>query len=186
MRYAGEYILAPSRKDSSLLARLLRLGAASLGALLLGAVLTGGLDVRAQQDAGPDRATDTILARKTLSDAFCDKMDLIEKAARSRARIPDAARDAADTISVLLLAFPHLFPPTSNRWTPDGNVDPVAETLASPEIWSDFPGFYRRAKDASRIAFTLSRAPTDEEFRTLTMDLRVACDSCHALYLEEP
>jgi cytochrome c556 len=186
MRYADRHILPQHERTGSLLARFLRLGAAALGALLLGAVLTGGLNVRAREDAGPDQATDAILARKTLSDTFCDKMDLIEKAARSRARIPGAAREAADTISVLLLAFPHLFPPTSNRWTPDGNVDPVAETLASPEIWSDFPGFYRRAKDASRIAFTLSRAPTDEEFRTLTMDLRVACDSCHALYLEEP
>jgi cytochrome c556 len=169
-----------------LLAWLPRLGAAALGALLLGAVLAGGLDVRAQQDAGLDRAADAILARKALGDTFCDKMDLIEKAARSGAHIPGAARDAADTVSVLLLAFPHLFPPTSNRWTPDGDVDPVAGTMASPEIWSDFPDFYRRAKDASRIALALSRATTDEEFRTLTMDLRVACDSCHALYLEEP
>ena len=37
-----------------------------------------------------------------------------------------AAQERADTISVLLMAFPHLFPPESNRSGSNEGQDPVA------------------------------------------------------------
>jgi cytochrome c556 len=98
----------------------------------------------------------------------------------------DDARRQADTIAAMLTAFPHLFPPDTNQWKPDGDPDPVADTLASPDIWGDFADFYQRAVVASKIAVQLGRAGNVDDFKTLTIELRVACDSCHALYLETP
>ena len=95
------------------------------------------------------------------------------------------AQASGDAMSAMLRAFPHLFPPGSNRWQPD-DPDPVRQTLASPGIWTGFADFYRQAADAAKIAHAMGRAGTAEDVKSRARELRIVCDSCHALYLEEP
>jgi hypothetical protein len=60
------------------------------------------------------------------------------------------ANRAADTISVMIMMFPHLFPPASNQWKPGVEIDPIIGTFASPDVWTKFADFYERASDASK------------------------------------
>ena len=41
-----------------------------------------------------------------------------------------------------------------------------------------------RAAAAAKTAYRASRAQQDSDFKTYVADLRVACDSCHGLYLK--
>lgn len=135
------------------------------------------------QSAASDK--DVIFARKALKDAICDKMAGIERMIALRRIDLEDVHAQADAISVMLMAFPHLFPPSSNQWKPDADQDPESATLASPELWTQFPDFYRQAAAASKTAFDLSRAPTIDDVKTRARELRIECDTCHALYLED-
>jgi cytochrome c556 len=42
--------------------------------------------------------------------------------------------------------------------------------------------FYQRAAAASKIAFEASRARRADDFKARIVDLRAACNSCHAAY----
>ena len=90
-------------------------------------------------------------------------------------------RLAANTVHVMLLAVPHLFPPTTNLY------DPKAETpatLALPAIWTDFDTFYRLAAAASKAAETMADTPAGkQQLRAEGLALRASCDACHALFL---
>src|SRR5262245_11162647 len=44
--------------------------------------------------------------------------------------------------------------------------------------------FYARAAAAAKTAYRASRAQQDGDFKTYVAELRVACDSCHGLYLK--
>lgn len=92
--------------------------------------------------------------------------------------------DHADTISVLLMAFPHLFPPGTDRWRPDGHRDPARDTFAAPELWKNYRDFYRQAEQASKLAFAASRTKSESNFRATMAALRAACDGCHAAYVK--
>jgi cytochrome c556 len=127
---------------------------------------------------------DVILARKTMMDSLSDKMDQIEAMIQTNKIKLDAAHDLADTISIMLMAFPHLFPPSSNQWKPDGNGDPGTDTFASPDVWTKFADFYQRANAASKAAFDMSRADKDDALKSLTGELRKDCNSCHEAYLK--
>jgi cytochrome c556 len=94
------------------------------------------------------------------------------------------AIEHADTISIMLMAFPHLFRPATNQWRPNATRDPARDTFASPALWDNFPDFYRQAAAASRVALNASRAKREADFKTHMDALRTACDSCHALYLK--
>ncbi len=135
------------------------------------------------QSAATDK--DVIFARKALKDAICDKMAAIERMIAVGRVDLDDVHAQADAISVMLMAFPHLFPPSSNQWKPDTDQDPESATLASPELWTQFPDFYRQATAASRTAFDLSRAGTIDDVKSRARELRIDCDTCHALYLED-
>jgi len=128
---------------------------------------------------------DAIFARKTLKDAVCDRMMNIERMIGAGQIDLGTVHTQADAISALLLAFPHLFPPASNRWMPNAEGAPETLTLASPDLWTDFPDFYRQAAGAARSAFDLSRAASAEDVKARARELRIACDTCHALYLED-
>jgi cytochrome c556 len=137
------------------------------------------------QDQRAATAKDVIFARKTLMDFMCDKMADIERMIAMGHIDIDGARGNADAVSAMLMAFPHLFPPGSNQWDPDNpDPDPVTDTYASPEIWTKFPDFYRLATAAARSAHDLSRAATINDFKTHARELRITCDTCHALYSE--
>jgi len=149
-------------------------------------LLASSLGARTQEPSAGTTANDVIFARKALKDAACDRMADIERMIAGGRVDLDRVRDEAGAIAAMLTAFPHLFPPSSNRWKPDDNQDPATATLAAPELWSDFPNFYQQATSAAHSAFELSRARNVEDVKTRARELRIACDTCHALYLEEP
>jgi cytochrome c556 len=154
-------------------------------ALLVGigvAGAAGASDVSAQDQASPP-SKDTIFARKIVMDSIGSNMDEIETMTSSPAKISlSDAHEHADMISVMLQAFPHLFPPATNQWKADVVRDAATDTFASPNVWTNYSDFYRRANDASQVALDAARAGTEAEFRTLAGKLRAACDACHASY----
>ena len=102
----------------------------------------------------------------------------------SMLRVPEMATVLVPVRSVMLMAFPHLFPPSSNQWKPNADLDPGTDTFASPDVWSKFPDFYQRAAGASKTAYDMSRADKIDDFKTHARELRIICDTCHALYSE--
>jgi cytochrome c556 len=140
--------------------------------------------VAVAQDQSAAKVEDTIFARKTMMSSLSDNMDQIEMMISTGKIDLDDAHEHADTISVMLMAFPHLFPPASNQWKPGAEIDPVTGTFASPDVWSKFADFYKRAADASKTAFDTSRADKPDELKAKTAQLRTACNGCHAAYLK--
>jgi cytochrome c556 len=137
------------------------------------------------QDQSAATTKDVIFARKTLMSSISDNMDQIETMVASGKKIDlDDGHEHADTISVMFMAFPHLFPPSSNQWKPNADLDPATDTFASPDAWTKFSDFYQRAAAASKIAYDMSRADKEDAFKSLAKELRAACDSCHAVYLK--
>ena len=128
---------------------------------------------------------DTIFARKTLMGEIDMNMDEIETMLAPEGKLALAdAQEHAEVISTLLMAFPHLFPPSTNQWKQGAERDPATDTFANPAIWSNFSDFYQRATEASKIAWNASRAKKSEEFRTQIKQLRVRCNACHTLNLK--
>jgi cytochrome c556 len=130
-------------------------------------------------------AKDTIFARKILMGAIDTNMDEVETmlAPEGKLNLADA-QEHAETISTMLMAFPHLFPPATNQWKAGAERDPATDTFASPELWTNFADFYQRATDASKIAWSASRAKRAAEFRAQIAQLRERCNACHALNMK--
>ncbi len=130
-------------------------------------------------------AKDTIFARKVTMGEIDMNMDEIETmlAPEGKLLLSDA-EEHAEVISTLLMAFPHLFPPSTNQWKQGAERDPATDTFANPAIWSNFSDFYKRASEASKIAWTASRAKKPDEFRTQIKELRLRCNACHALNMK--
>jgi cytochrome c556 len=138
------------------------------------------------EDRGAAPPKETIFARKILMDSIGRNMDDLEANAGSAKIELAEGRDHADIISVMLMAFPHLFPPSTNEWKPNVvDRDPGTDTFAAPEIWTGFADFYKRARDAADIAFKTSRVETEAAFKDQVAQLRIACDSCHAIYMKK-
>jgi cytochrome c556 len=154
-----------------------------VGVSVAAAVLGTGWTASAQ-DQSAAKVEDVIVARKTVMDTLSDNMDQIEQMISTNKIDLNDAHEHADTISVMLMAFPHLFPPASNQWKPGVDIDPVTGTYASPDVWSKFPDFYKRAGDASKTAYDMSRADKVDELKSKTAELRTACNACHAAYLK--
>jgi cytochrome c556 len=145
-----------------------------------------GATVTLAQDRGATPSKETIFARKILMDSIGRNMDDIEANAGSAKVDLAEGRDHADIISVMLMAFPHLFPLSTNEWKPNvADRDAGRDTFAAPEIWTGFADFYKRTHDAADLAFKVSRAETEAAFKDLVAQLRVACDSCHAIYMKK-
>ncbi len=89
-------------------------------------------------------------------------------------------RAAAGTIAQMLKAFPHLFPPTTNRYDPQVDA-PI--TIAMPSVWEDFATFYALSDAAYEAADALSRTSSEADLRSGAAALRGACDACHALFM---
>src|SRR5262249_54182781 len=137
------------------------------------------------QDQSAATVKDVILARKTLMNSINDGMDRIGEMTALHAFDSRKAGLYAADIAAMLMAFPHLFPPASNQWKESGDFDPATDTIASPDIWTSFADFYRRAAAAANTASELSRADREDEVRRLHRALWVACDTCHALSINE-
>jgi cytochrome c556 len=168
-----------------------RLAAAIAGAGLVAAllaVISATILATRFVETAPDQraatAKDVIFARKTLMNFMCEKMAAIETMIAVGQIDLDSTREQADAISVMFMAFPHLFPPSSNQWNPDADPDPVTGTYASPEVWRRFSDFYQQAEAAAQAAHDMSRAAKIDDFKSRARELRIICDTCHALYSE--
>jgi len=158
----------------------LRGGLAGAIAALTIVVLAGSASAQDQP-----AAKDTIFARKIMMGAIDTNMDEIETMLAPEGKLVlGDAQEHAETISTMLMAFPHLFPPPTNQWKPGENRDPATDTFANPDLWSNFSDFYQRATEASKIAWSASRAKRADEFRPLIGQLRQRCNACHALNLK--
>jgi hypothetical protein len=154
-------------------------------AAILLAACVGATPVALSQDQSAAIAKDAIVARKTAMDTLSDKMDVIEAAIAAGTKLNlDEGHGNADVISVLLMAFPHLFPPSTNEWKPNVDRDPATDTYASPDIWTKFADFYKQATAASKAAFDASRADDEAAFKAAIGKLRTGCNACHAAYLK--
>jgi cytochrome c556 len=92
---------------------------------------------------------------------------------------PAALRSAARTLEPMLLALPHLFPPTTNLFDP-ALREPA--TIALPTIWSRFAAFTTFAESAERAAAAAATAEDGEPLRAAAARLRAACDTCHRAF----
>jgi cytochrome c556 len=130
-------------------------------------------------------ARDTIFARKILMGAIDMNMDEIETMLAPEGKLDLAeGQEHSETISTMLMAFPHMFPPATNQWKAGAARDPATDTFASPGLWTNFADFYARASEASKIAWSASRAKRPADFRALIVQLRERCNGCHALNLK--
>jgi cytochrome c556 len=158
-------------------------GAIMIGCAALTIIGVGTLALA--QDRGAAIAKDAIFARKILMDTIGTNMDELEGMVASGKPINlTEAHEHADMISVMLMAFPHLFPADTNQWKPDAERDPGRDTYAAPELFTNYADFYAQAARASKIAYNASRAKQEGNFKTFVAELRTACDSCHAVYLK--
>jgi cytochrome c556 len=132
-----------------------------------------------------DMTSDVIAARKLLMDSIMNDMDKIQEMVSERRIDLGVSRECAGNIASMLVAFPHLFPPGSNQWKEDVNLDPVKDTFASPDIWTEFADFSRRSAAAANTALELRRADNEDDVKRLYRALGIACDTCHALYMKE-
>jgi cytochrome c556 len=167
----SDHCSAPSRRPALVVGACLLLAAGFAGSAALG------------QDQSAAMPSDAIYARKTAMDTISEKMDALEAATASPKKIElEGAREQADVISVLLMAFPHMFPPVTDQWKPNVDKDPATDTFAAPEVWTKFADFYKQAGDASKLAYDASRATREADLRSAIAQLRTACDGCHATY----
>jgi cytochrome c556 len=146
-----------------------------------GGVVSGTSVIALGQDQAAN-ATDIIFARKTLMATIANNMYPIDQMRETGKYDLDRGQAYADSISAMLMAFPYLFPATTNTWTDKAPRDPAVDTFASPTIWEAYTAFSKEAQAASQIAFDLKHAQSDAEFRTKARELRLACDTCHAAY----
>jgi cytochrome c556 len=164
--------------------KIVKVGVFIVGCFALCLALVVG-NVALSQDQSVATPKDEIFARKILMDTIDHNMDALEEMVRTGQPIDFAdSSEHADTISVMLMAFPHLFPPSTNQWRANAERDPGRDTFAAPDIWTNFAAFYQQAAAASKLAYKASRATQEAEFKTTMASLRTGCDSCHAVYLK--
>jgi len=137
------------------------------------------------QDQSAATTKDVIFARKIMMDSIGNNMDEIDTMLQSGRIDLIEGREHADMISVMLMAFPHLFPASSDQWKPNIERDPGTDTFAAPEVWKTYTDFYQQAAYASKTAYKASRAVDDNEFKKFGAELRAACDTCHSMYLKQ-
>ena len=90
-------------------------------------------------------------------------------------------QSTARTMSRMLLAVPHLFPPTTNLH--DSTVlESATNTL--PAVWQNFDTFLALADASETAARTMAETTGAEPLRAAARNLRASCDACHALSLK--
>jgi cytochrome c556 len=160
------------------------LGTTGLAAAMLAGALAAGT-IAWSQDQSAALPKDVVFARKILMDTIGHNMDELETMTGPGGKVDlTEGQEHADMISVMLMAFPHLFPPATNQWKPNATRDPGTDTFAAPELWTRYADFYRQAAAASKTAYNASRAKQEADFRTYVTELRASCDACHATFLK--
>ena len=123
-----------------------------------------------------------ITARQELMEHMEILMQPIDTITVSEVRNVDQLHENAEVLGAILLAVPHLFPPTTNLYDP-GVTMPA--TLALPPIWQNFDSFYSLAAAASKAAEAFAATKGNEPLRAASRKLRASCDACHTLYLRK-
>jgi cytochrome c556 len=151
--------------------------------LLIATVLTARADDPAPSNGpgwtGLTNPADVIAARQALMVEIERLMRPIDALEVGEKGDPAELKSTAHTISQVLLALPHLFPPTTNLYDPNDETPP---TIALPAIWQNFPTFYALAGATATAAKTMSLGE-ESELPELGDALRDSCDACHALFL---
>ena len=154
----------------------------SISGACLAVALIGASSLALAQDPNPSTPKDVIFARKTLMGSIGTNMYVIDGMLETGKIDLATGRPNVESISAMLMAFPHLFPPSTNQWTLNAARDPAVDTLADAAIWESRSFFYRDAMAASKYAFDASRAQNVADFRKSATDLRLTCDGCHSTY----
>src|SRR3954467_55161 len=162
-----------------------RVLATALGLAFLLASDAGPISIAFGQDQSAATTKDVIFARKIMMDMIGTNMDEIDTMLQTGKIDLAEGREHADMISVMLMAFPHLFPPNSDQWKPNVERDPGTDTFASPELWKTYADFYQQAAFASKTAYKASRATVEAEFKKFGAELRATCYTCHAAFLKQ-
>ena len=155
----------------------------ALAVALLWPLAVSAADARAPSGAGWTGAThakDLIAARQELMEHVELLMEPIDTLTVRPVQDVERVRLNAEVIGAMLLAVPHLFPPTTNRFDPNA-AQP--QTLALPPIWKEFDTFYKLAGIAAKAADTMAEAKGEPALRAASLALRGSCDACHARYL---
>jgi cytochrome c556 len=129
---------------------------------------------------GITRPKDVITARQELMEHAELLMEPIDTIQVEPIRDVKQLHANAEAISAMLLALPHLFPPTTNLFDPKAQMP---ETLALPAIWKSFGSFYALATAASTAAQAMADAEGPSALRAASRGLRASCDACHSVYL---
>lgn len=130
---------------------------------------------------GVTKPEELIEARRALMDQAENLMKPIDSFTVGEPSDAKLMRANAQTIGAMLHAVPHLFPPTTNRFDPDAHDPP---TLALPAIWERFAVFETFAENAQRMAAALEMSEDGEPLRAASVQLRAACDACHAGFMK--
>ena len=154
----------------------------SIGGACLAVTLIGASSVAFGQEQNPATPKDEIFARKTLMSSIGTNMYVIDGMLETGKIDLVSGRANAESISAMLMAFPHLFPDSTNLWRANAVRDPATDTLADAAIWESRSFFYKEAMAASMYAFDASRAQNVTDFGRSARDLRQTCDGCHSTY----
>jgi len=127
---------------------------------------------------GIDHAPEVVQARQLLMSQIDDEMQPVDLVAGGKDLSLDELKSNANRISIMLGAFPHLFPPQTKPG-PD-----AFSTAAAPAIWQDFEAFYGQTDAAAKLAYDASQATAIDQFRDNAKKLRAACDGCHGKYMK--
>ena len=130
---------------------------------------------------GVTEPEEVIKARRALMDQAETLMKPIDSFTVGEPSDAKLMRANAQTIGAMLHAVPHLFPPTTNRFDPDAHDPP---TVALPAIWERFAAFETFAENAQRMAAALEASEDGEPLRAASVQLRAACDACHAGFMK--
>src|SRR5450755_854177 len=106
-----------------------------IGGACLIAALTVASSVAFGQDPNPASPKDIIVARKTLMNTIGTNMYPVDEMLETGKIDLGAARVYLESISAMLLAFPLLFPSSTNLWYQNAKRDPATDTLADAAIW---------------------------------------------------
>lgn len=157
-----------------------------IGVILLAAGALGGWAIA--QNSAPDERPgwtglteqeEIIEARRVLMIDMERQMAPIDAFTTGQPADLEALRARGLTIEAMLLAFPHLFPPTTDLFDPDVLEPP---TIALPAVWQDFDAFLALAEAGEHAAAAVAAAEDAAAMRAAGASLRATCDTCHARF----
>jgi cytochrome c556 len=131
---------------------------------------------------GVTRPKAVIAARQEIMEHMEILMKPIDTITVSDVRNVEQLHENAEVLGAILMAVPHLFPPTTNLYDPKVTMP---ATLALPAIWQNFDSFYSLAEAASKSADTFAITKGNAQLRAASLKLRASCDACHTLYLRK-